>query len=150
MLQRFQEYVTGITVCYKYIQKIKSTEMTELGLKGTHVMCLFFLAHEPGGLTAAQLCQLCSEDKAAISRNITTLQNKGYIESGDKKYRARLHLTERGTQVASQIDALIEEWVGAGGEGLTEEERSTFYRVLKLISDNLRDNFEKKQNDTDI
>ena len=48
-------------------------EMTELGLKGTHVMCLFFLHHTPEGLTAAQLCQLCAEDKAAISRTIATL-----------------------------------------------------------------------------
>ena len=43
MLQRFQDFVTGITQCYRSIQKIKSTEMTEFGLKGTHVMCLFFL-----------------------------------------------------------------------------------------------------------
>ena len=42
MLQRFEDFVTGITVCYKYIQRIKSAEMTEFGLKGTHVMCLFF------------------------------------------------------------------------------------------------------------
>ena len=53
--------------------------MTEFGLKGTHVMCLFFLHHTPEGLTAAQLCQLCAEDKAAISRTIATLKEKGYI-----------------------------------------------------------------------
>ena len=78
MLQRFEDFVTGITVCYKYIQRIKSAEMTEFGLKGTHVMCLFFLHRHPEGLTAAQLCQLCAEDKAAISRSLAVLQEKGF------------------------------------------------------------------------
>ena len=59
MLQRFETFVTGITTCYKCIQRIKSMEMTEFVLKGAHLMCLFFLHHNPEGLTAAQLCQLC-------------------------------------------------------------------------------------------
>jgi hypothetical protein len=74
MNRRFQSFVTGITVCYKYIQRIKTLEMTEFGLKGAHVMCLFFLHQNPEGLMAAQLCQLCAEDKAAISRTLAVLQ----------------------------------------------------------------------------
>ena len=143
MLDRFQSFVTGITICYKYIQRIKSMEMTEFGLKGTHVMCLFFLHNNPDGLTAAQLCQLCSEDKAAISRTISTLQEKGYIENVEKKYRAPLLLTPEGLAVAKQVDGLIEQWVNFGGDGLTDEERANFYSTLELISNNLRDKYEK-------
>ena len=43
MIQRFDAFVSGITSCYKYIQRIKSMEMTEFGLKGTHVRCLYYL-----------------------------------------------------------------------------------------------------------
>lgn len=143
MIDRFQSFVTGITECYKYIQRIKSAEMTELGLKGTHVMCLFFLHRHPEGLTAAQLCHLCAEDKAAISRNIATLQQRGYLTAGGKKYRAALTLTDEGKRVAEQLDALICQWVGAGGEGLSDEERTAFYRALEHIADNLRRNFEQ-------
>lgn len=142
MIQRFQAFVTGITVCYKYIQRIKSAEMTEFGLKGTHVMCVFFLHHHPEGLTAAQLCQLCAEDKAAISRTLATLQKEGYIVSGEKKYRALLQLTPKGEDLARQVDQLISQWVGFGGDGLSEEDRATFYRCLELISANLRDNLD--------
>ena len=148
MLQRFESFVTGITVCYKYIQKIKSMEMTEFGLKGAHVMCLFFLHHNPEGLTAAQLCQLCAEDKAAISRTIGFLQEQGYIDVGEKKYRAQLHLTDSGLEVARRVDSLIEQWVGLGGDGLSEQDRATFYRVLELISTNLRETVEKNQMNT--
>lgn len=143
MIERFQSFVTGITICYKYIQYIKNAEMTEFGLKGTHVMCLFFLHHNKDGLTAAQLCQLCAEDKAAISRTLSSLQNSDYIVSSEKKYRAKLQLTKKGTEVAMQIDDLIKQWVGFGGDGLSEEERETFYHVLELISCNLRDNIKK-------
>ena len=146
MLQRFESFVTGITVCYKYIQKIKSMEMTEFGLKGAHVMCLFFLHHNPEGLTAAQLCQLCAEDKAAISRTIAFLQEQGYIDAGEKKYRARLQLTESGLEVARRVDCLIEQWVELGGDGLSEQERAVFYHALELIASNLRETIEKNQN----
>ena len=144
MIQRFQAFVTGITVCYKYIQRIKSAEMTEFGLKGTHMMCLFFLHHQPEGLTAAQLCQLCAEDKAAISRTLATLQKDGYILAGEKKYRAPLQLTEKGLAVATQVDQLISQWVGFGGDGLTDEERTIFYRCLDQISSNLKESLEGK------
>ena len=145
MLRRFEDFVTGITVCYKYIQRIKSAEMTEFGLKGTHVMCLFFLHRHPEGLTAAQLCQLCAEDKAAISRTLSVLQEKGFILVGEKKYRAVLHLTDAGEAVACQVDSLIERWVDCGGEGLAEEERAVFYSALAHIADNLRGNLNKTE-----
>lgn len=143
MNQRFQSFVTGITICYKSIQRIKAMEMTEFGLKGTHVMCLFYLSNHPEGLTAAQLCKLCGEDKAAISRTLATLQERGYIQAGEKKYRASLQLTFEGVEVARQIDGLIEQWVGLGGDGLTREERETFYRCLELIAGNLQENMDK-------
>ena len=147
MLSRFGAFVTGITACYKYIQRIKSLEMTELGLKGTHVMCLFYLHHHPEGLTAAQLCQLCGEDKAAISRTLGELEGKRCLytdAAAGKKYRARLFLTPLGAEQARKIDGLIQSWVSLGGEGLSEEDRETFYRILGLIADNLKDRLNKE------
>ena len=145
MLRRFEDFVTGITVCYKYIQRIKSAEMTEFGLKGTQVMCLYFLHRHPEGLTAAQLCQLCAEDKAAISRTLAILQEKGFISAGEKKYRAVLHLTDAGEAVACRVDELIAQWVDFGGDGLTEEERAVFYSALSHIAGNLRDNLNRTE-----
>lgn len=145
MLNRFGAFVGGVTACYKYIQRIKSMEMTELGLKGTHAMCLFHLHRHGDGLTAAQLCQLCGEDKAAISRTLSELEARGYLhtpEHAGKKYRALLCLTQDGEAVAQRIDGLIAGWVSAGGDGLTREEREEFYRVLEHIAGNLKLRYE--------
>ena len=138
MIQRFQHFLTGITVCYKYIQRIKNAEMTEFGLKGTHVACMFYLHHNPDGLTAAQLCHLCAEDKATISRILSDLRGRGYIrQTGEKNYRAPLCLSEAGEEIARKMLPLIESWVGIGGDGLSEEQREVFYQSLALISANL-------------
>lgn len=139
MIHRFEAFVTGITVCYKYIQRIKSMEMEEFGLKGTHAMCLFYLHKNPDGLTSAQLSTLCGEDKAAISRTVSELRHLDYIvpESG-KNYRTPLLLTPKGQSVAQKVDALIETWVTAGGDGLTEQQRADFYQSLSLIASNLK------------
>ena len=147
MLNRFGAFVTGITACYKYIQRIKTMEMTEFGLKGTHVMCLFYLHHNARGLTAAQLCQLCDEDKAAISRTLSELESKGYLQTrSGKKYRAEITLTLEGIALAEKMDTLIENWVCLGGEGLSEDQRSNFYCSLEHIASNLKQNYENEEN----
>lgn len=139
MIHRFEDFLAGITECYKYIQRIKNAEMTEFGLKGTHVTCLFYLHHNPDGLTAAQLCSLCAEDKAAISRTVSDLRARGYIEPGTgKNYRAPLRLSQAGLDIARQMDPVIESWVAAGGQGLTDSQREAFYDSLATISANLR------------
>lgn len=144
MNQRFDAFVTGITVCYKYIQRIKSVEVNEMGLKGSHVMCMFHLKQHPDGLTASQLCALCAEDKAAVSRTISFLRNQGYVYSeGPKNYRANLHLTPAGQAVTDQFDDMIAGWVSAGGVGLSDQERRDFYHGLNLIASNLRARMER-------
>ena len=143
MLQRFESFVMGITSCYKYIQRIKVMEMEEYGLKGTHVMCLYYLNHHNDGLTAAELCRLCAEDKAAISRALATLREKNYVRSEGKTYRAQWYLTPNGQDVATRVDDLIEQWVTLGGNGLSEEERAVFYKALGNIGDNLRETLEQ-------
>ena len=149
MIQRFDAFVSGITSCYKYIQRIKSLEMTEFGLKGTHVMCLYYLRQNPAGLTASQLCGLCAEDKAAISRTVSELRSQGYITSlSQKAYRAMLILTSAGQEIARKFDHLIEGWVTTGGDGLSDEERSDFYKVLSTIADNLRSRIETESKHT--
>ncbi len=141
MVERFAVFVTTVNMIYRSIQRIKTREMTELGLKGTHVMCLFHLNQYPQGLTATQLSSLCVEDKAAVSRAIAKLEEEGFVvleDSGAKRrYRTNILLTERGRSTATQMIGYIENAVMKGGEGLTQEEREIFYQALHKISNNL-------------
>ena len=141
MNERFQVFVTAITQIYRCIQKLKSQEMADLGLKGTHVMCLYQLQQHPEGLTAVQLAQACEEDKAAISRSVAELRELGLVESpagGIRRYRMPIRLTEKGLQATDQMHDKIIDSVMAGGHGYSEEEREIFYRVLLRVSENLQ------------
>ena len=146
MIKRFKDFTKYVSLAYKYLIKIKSEGIKEFGLKGSHVMCLFYIGESENGLTATKLCQLCCEDKAAISRTLNELEIKGYTMtelSAGRKYRARVCLTDEGIGISCHIDKLIEGWVTVGGEGLTEEQRAGFYNALNLIAGNLKKHHEK-------
>ena len=115
--------------------------MQSLGLKGTYVMCLYHFHQASGGLTASDLCRLCKENKAGISRILSNMARDGFIfyagESHSKKYRARAGLTDTGKEYAVKINERITDVVAKGSEGITEQEREIFYRVLFRIEENL-------------
>lgn len=139
MITRFELFTTTITQIYKNLQKVKMQEVADLELRGTHVMCLFQLNRHPDGLTVTQLSNLCGEDKAATSRTISDLIQKGFVATDtEKKYRAPIMLTDAGLEVANRIDKQAAQAVEAVGQGLTNEERETFYNALTTISENLK------------
>lgn len=142
MEDRFETFAHTVAQLNRAVQKIKSLEMQEIGLKGTHTMCLYYLGKHPNGLTSAELSSLCHEDKAAISRSITELEALSLIRStggsGKREYRAKLLLTEKGKNTAHYINEKISEFLAIGGAGLTEEEREQFYSCLRLIACNLK------------
>ena len=140
MINRFKEFNKGISTAYKHLIKIKSYGIKEFGIKGSHVMCLFNISEAENGLTATELCKLCSEDKAAISKALAALEEKKYIqfENGEnKKYRSKYFLTEDGKYVISKVYDKIFNAVSLGGDGVSEEERDIFYKTLGVINSNL-------------
>jgi len=140
MIRRFQDFTKNISLAYKYIIKIKSAAIKEFGLKGSHVMCLFYIGESENGLTATKLCKLCGEDKAAISKALSALVELQYVElenDENKKYRSRYYLTHSGKKVKRFLDDKIMSVVSEGGIGLSDEERIAFYSALQKIVDNL-------------
>lgn len=141
IVKRFERLTTGTSQIYKQIQKIKKKKMSDLGLKGTQVMYLYYLYTTREGLTASDLCAICNEDKAGVSRTLSELEKLGFIRyeqaKDSKKYRAKAFLTDEGRIHASAITSLIIHISEKAGDGIAEEEREIFYRVLSVISKNL-------------
>ena len=147
MEERYETFTVLIARINRSIKRVKSAEMAEFQLKGPYVSCLYYLSLTDG-LTAAALCERCDEDKAAISRSLDDLEKSGYItcESGiGRRYRAPLHLTERGRAVCRGINERIDRIVDTASQGLSEAERKSMYRALTLISENLEQMYNGKQ-----
>lgn len=140
MQERFKTFTLLINKISRSIRKIKAGEMAELELKSTHVSCIYYL-YTMQSLTAKELCEVCEEDKAAVSRSIEYLEKGGYIETVDKdnkKYKRPLELTEKGAIIGKQLSERIDSILEQASAGISEEERAIMYRALAVISENLQ------------
>ena len=143
MEERFEMFTVLMAKIRRNVQRIKTEEMAEYNLKSPHVSCLYYL-YRYGSLTATELCEICFEDKASISRSIVQLEKLGYVEYGNnltKHYRAEIMLTEKGRPIAKSVINRVNNYIDVIGGSLTEKERLIFYKSLSAISNNLEDVF---------
>ncbi len=139
MEERFELFTHLIAKASRLVFKIKTEEMEKFHLKSSHVSCLYYL-YKSKTLTAKELCDICSEDKANISRTIKFLEKNGFIKCeshAKKRYQSALFLTEQGVLVAKAMTEKIDSVLEQASKGLTEESRVIFYNSFLLICSNL-------------
>ncbi|MDE6441171.1 MAG: MarR family transcriptional regulator [Clostridia bacterium] len=133
----FENFAAVIMKLNKLIQRIKQYEMRDYGLKAIHVMCVYHLNNHHEGLTSSELVRLTLEDKAAISRALGVLQEKGYIVYDKNKYNTPVKLTDTGKELAGVILDRSSKAVEAGSANMPEEQRVMFYKFLGETADKL-------------
>ncbi len=140
MEERYQLFTTLISKCARLVKRIKSNEMSGMNMKSSYVSCLYYLYINDKAMTAKELCEVCEEDKAYVSRSMDALEKGGYIvcaSKREKRYNSPISLTEKGVEVAKEIAGRIDRIVETASMGLTEENRKIFYASLGLICKNL-------------
>lgn len=138
MMTRYEAFAGAISSIHRCIQKIERDEMIRYGYKGSFAQYLTAMTHYPDGITAAQLCEVCDRDKAAVSRAIAEMEEKHLIcRSSAHGYRALLLLTEQGKSAAEFVFSRAQAATQAVGKALSDEERSNFYAALTSIANNL-------------
>lgn len=137
MVSRYEQFSFVISGISRYIQKIEREEMVKFGCKGAYAQYLMAMNRHPEGLTAVQLSEICDRDKAAISRVIAEMEEKGLVIREDQQYRAKLKLTGKGLQAAEFVRVRAENAVEAVSRGVSDEERRILYSALDVIAANL-------------
>ena len=140
-MNRYNKFYSLISSINKCIQKIKNEEMASLGLKGKQVQCLYHLFNEEEGISMLKLCQVCGEDKGAMSRTISELEKGDFLyveETKTQKYRNPIKLTNRGKAVGEFINKKIDEMFMIGSDGVKEEDIEKFYETLSIVDQNLK------------
>ena len=148
MKKQYDDFVHYINTIFKDIQKLKTFDEKNLGLKSSQVMCMFYLGQSEGGLTSSELCEKCKEDKAAVSRNLAYLTERGYVTvQGDdsQKYKLRNVLTDDGKEAYVKLEIIISAAVERFSKGLSQKERKAFYKYLGKIIDNFEEFFDEKE-----
>lgn len=142
MVGRFEIFSLALSQISSSWNKIATEELKPFGLKGGYVVYLIALYKCPEGLTSVKLCEICSKDKAEVSRAVCALEKKGLLVRENvtvNGYRARIKLTDEGRQITCALRERIKLAVEKGGTGLTEKERDHFYSALQTIAHNLKD-----------
>ena len=145
MDERFETFTVLINQISRSIRRIKAEQMESINLKGPHVSCLYYLS-ENGPLTAAELCDRCEEDKAAVSRSLEYLEQNGYLQIPEgKRYRRPLMLTQKGAAAGAEVSRRIDSIVALASCDVLEEDRLAMYRALSIISKNLEKIYQNKE-----
>lgn len=138
MISRYEQFSFYISGIHRSIQRIERMVMDQRGYRGAYAQYLAVMLRHPQGVTAAQLCELCEKDKAAVSRAMSEMIEKGLLRrEGESGYRARLVLTEEGQQAAEHVRTQAEVAVGLAGKCLSDRERGALYEALDRLYQNL-------------
>ena len=140
MISKYEHFSLSVSCIYHDIQRIERTEMEKFGLKGPHAQTLLVMRRHPQGITSVKLCEICEKDKAAVSRSVAELEEKGMVirnQVNGSTYRAKLTLTEQGIAAADAVSKRARQAVEQAGVGLSDDKRQVFYEVMALIAGNL-------------
>ena len=138
-VMHFSHLIDGI---HKRIQKHRTDNAADFGVKGVHIFWVYELLLHPEGLSAAELALSSRIDRSLISREISTLESIGYIrsaekQSGKRNYNSKILLTESGIAAAHRIRDIALDFQKIAGEDISPEELEIFYSVLEKINYNL-------------
>ena len=141
MESKYENFTDLIMTSYRAIQKIKAEGMKKVDLKAGDVNCIYYLSRYRDGLSNARLADLSGVDKAAISRTLNPLMEKGYVtvspEDAEKIYGKRYVLTEKGNVVAKGINQMVDNVVAEVGENIDSNESEVFYKTFRSICEKL-------------
>ena len=137
MIERFEQFVSYISMIHRDIQRIEREEMEKLGLKGAYAQYLVAMHRYPEGITAADLCEVCDKDKAAVSRALAEMELHGLLQKmgeRENRYRAMLKLTEKGREAAEFVCRKAVSAVQIAASEIDDETRKIMYRCLRSVS----------------
>ena len=140
MEERFQTFTLLVSSIARNIRKIKTAAMAEFDLKSQHVSCLYYM-YKVGSITSKELCEICDEDKANVSRSVKFLEERGLVKCDSKltkRYLAPLELTENGKEIAEIISRRIVAVLSESSKSISRDELEIFYRCFAAINDNLQ------------
>ena len=140
MLERFEKFSFAISKISRCWNKIAAEEMEKYSLKGPCALYLLTIYRNDGGITVTKLAEICSRDKADVSRAVSLMETGGLVvkeSMGQNLYRAKIMLTEKGKKAAENVSKRACLAVDTAGNGVTDEDRITFYNTLEHIAENL-------------
>ncbi len=109
--------------------------LAPLGIKPMHASYLVCICKNPG-ITQDQLSRRLFLDKSSVARQISFLEENGFVErqvsSSDRRVM-HIHPTTKTLDILPEVRKSFRDWENLVSEGLTEEERETLISLLEKM-----------------
>lgn len=139
--------IKNTSAFYRLTQSYMTEKLRAYDLGSGQQFFLDRIARNPG-ISMQELSQLGFFDNGTTTRAVQKLEEKGLVtvstDERDRRIR-RLTITPAGEPVVESMRALKRAWRTAVMEGLSEEEKETFSRVLTRLVENAAAYLEKSQ-----
>ncbi|WP_298503694.1 MarR family transcriptional regulator [uncultured Maribacter sp.] len=96
--------------------------------------------HEKDGLNQNELAFLTLRDKSTLTRLLSKMENKKYIQrirSKEDKRISQVFLTEEGRNIYTKTTPVLRDLLDSLGKGITIEEKELTIRILKKVQVNM-------------
>lgn len=129
----------AISVIHQRLISQLGDALTEAGLDITAAEYLVIRAlYASDGIQQCEIAGMVGKDKAAVSRTVASLRQKGYVKTTPISHKCRtVHLTHSGVDIKNQIADIARRRHQAFAEMLTPNEFKTFSRLIDKISKQL-------------
>ncbi|WP_291871061.1 MarR family transcriptional regulator [Maribacter sp.] len=96
--------------------------------------------HQKNGLNQNELAFLTLRDKSTLTRLLSKMESKNYIQrvrSKDDKRIREVFLTAEGRNIYAKTKPILRDLLDSLGKGITPEEKEIAIRILKKIQCNM-------------
>ncbi len=119
----------------------RNQKLEPIGLTARQGASLAAICTHPG-ITQEQLARRVVLNKSNITRQLTTLEEKGYVNrvtSPTDRRAIQLYPTEKAMAVLPQIQTVYRDWSALLLQDMTEEESQLLRRLLQQLKDKATD-----------
>lgn len=131
--------MSDLSIIVRGSQVFSTRKLSEYDLNaGEQYILMYLMGHDDSNQDS--IAKFFMLDKGSIARTLAKLENKGFIvrRVNDENQREKvITLTEKSKDIKEVLTELLIEWKETMYEGISEEEISTFERIVKKVSTNI-------------
>lgn len=129
-------FMRQISITYRCAMRFRETELADTGLAGCQTPYLTTLFRQPG-ISQEELARSLNVNKSTVTRQLSTLEEKGYIRRETSAADRRILLvypTERALDLKERIYRCYRDWSSYLTQDFTEYEKEMLSSLMLRIA----------------
>ena len=126
----------------------RQNKLKNSGLSSCHHSYILAISHHPG-MTQDQLAKHICIDKSGVTRHLSYLEKKGYVERCSDQHDKRaicVYPTQKMLDILPEVKKIVTDWNDYLTKDIDPEELDCFNRVLDQIAERAKKYIYEKEN----